>query len=336
MGKLQRQRLRQLVKNVQKGDMEAFSALYSETNQAQYFTALSILKDTALAEEVIAMTYCQVLQNISTLSDPAGFLAWISKILFNNCMDILKKERKLGPELTPDFPVEMIDLHTETDPAGRAILSENQRIIMDMLGELSEVHRNVIILRYFHHLKIREIAAVTCVSEGTVRSRIHYALLKLKKLFHNRGYFSTDSLLGVGVTLGRAFEGSALPSFRPLKLSARQTAFCAACLLLLGAGLSTSEKSPSAAADTIPPSLQLVEKTPEGLLIKPEDDSSGVDYDNIKAVRDDTGQPLKLSKDKPGQILVELLDYDALSLTVSDMAGNKGIFRLSCRKESSF
>lgn len=330
MEKIQQHKIRQLVRQASKGDKEAFSSLYSETVQAQYFTALSILKDGLLAEDVIQLTYLQVLQNLSKLSSPANFLAWLSRITYNNCMDALKKKKRLTMELTADIPTDIEDQSQETDPLHNALLSENHILLMETLDEISVEHRTVIILRYFQHLPVREIAKIMDTSEGTVRSRMHYALLKLKKKLNEKGFPGTDSLMGVGVALSRAYKRPAVSRFAKADSGkAFLPAFLFLGTLLIGGAAAAGSPVAVASADYRPPVVESVEKKPGSLIVTLSDDKSGINYDALKASQNGSPVNLKIISRKKGQIRLERGKKADIILTVSDNASNGKQYVLS-------
>ena len=58
----------------------------------------------------------------------------------------------------------------------------DRQVIIEALGQLPEPQRHMVVLRYYHHLKLDEIAAVTGVPNGTVKSRLNHALHRLRQL----------------------------------------------------------------------------------------------------------------------------------------------------------
>jgi len=58
----------------------------------------------------------------------------------------------------------------------------SSQALQTALRQLSEPHREVLVLRYFENMKIQELAAHLDVSPGTVKSRLHYALAEMQKL----------------------------------------------------------------------------------------------------------------------------------------------------------
>lgn len=336
MEKMQLRKIRQLVKQARLGDEEAFSRLYSETVKAQYFTALSILKDNLLAEDVIQLTYLQVYQNLPRLSTPATFLSWLSRITYNNCIDALKKKQRLAPELTADMPVEIMDESYGADPLQSAQLTENQHLLMEILNNISPEHRIVIILRYLQHLSVKEIADITNTSEGTVRSRIHYALLKLKKQLNNKGFYGTDSLINAGFIISRVYER---PESFKLKKGGASKGVLASFLLagiILTAGAAAAVPTIKAADDRKPPVVETVQKLENGFLITIKDTETGIDFSSLSAVQDNSSLRIRINDRSKGLIFIKTNKNHDLILTAADQAGNEKKYLLTVEEKYSF
>lgn len=340
----QHQKINQLALNAISGDHSAFSELYRETWQAQYFTILSIIKDSSAAEDILQLTYLQALQYIGNLSSPAGFLSWLTRIAYNNCMDFLKKNSRLSAELNATPPAEQTDSDLDRDPFNRAFFSENHAFLMGILDELTLEHRTVILLRYFQDLKIKEIAHIMDISEGTVRSRIHYALRKMKRKMNARGYYGADSLMGVGVLLSRSLKPSEAPNISYTLKSGRQNtvrltaAAVIACLLVTAAGISSSG-IPTAAIDSrsdhTPPVVDKIAANDTGLFATVSDDLSGVDYDSIRAVQNKRELTITSIDQKNRQISLPCTTDAPVYLTLTDHSGNGKTYRLSFNRSYS-
>lgn len=204
--------IRRLVSRAQNGEKDAFNELYRATSRAQYFTAITLLKDKILAEDAVQTTYLKVYQNLSTLSDPASFLSWLTSITYNNCMMLLRKRKRTDPELDADISVEIPDPDAEACMLDTVIHQENHQFLLKLLDNLTPTHKTVILLRYYQGLKIKEIAKITDTTDGTVRSRIHYALKKLQKILNEKGFHGTESILGTAALLTSASKQTALPA----------------------------------------------------------------------------------------------------------------------------
>ena len=233
-----------LVTRAQAGDDTAFTKLYQATAEAQYFSAISILKEPALAEDSIQTVYLQVYKNIGRLTIPEHFLAWLTRITYNTSLNLLKNKRRAITELNENDEEDLTvlpDPHPDVNPLGSTIQQEDRDFLLSLLNELSMEHRTILVMRYYQELKVREIAEIMGLSEGTVKSRIHYGLKRLRENLKAHGFHGADSVLGAGVFLRHSFRSASadLPGsgFRKhgndcVKIV---TACTAAGLLLVGA-----------------------------------------------------------------------------------------------------
>ena len=205
MSRLTGNEIFELADRFRHGDEEAFTLLYEATARPQYFTALSILKDPDLAEDAVQMVFLQVYKNISTLNMNSNFLAWLSKITYNTCLNILKSRKRNEKEGDEEELLELPDPRYDINPVHQVIRQENRMLILSLLEDLSLEHRTILILRYYQDLKVGEIADIMNISQGTVKSRIHYALKKLGEGLKAAGFRGSEGLLGAGIFLRRSF-----------------------------------------------------------------------------------------------------------------------------------
>ncbi len=133
-----------------------------------------------LAQEVFLKVF-RALGNF----DPsrAKFTTWVYTFVRNHCFDVLKKKRLPTASLTagPDESQRDLTDGRELRPAQDAENQELGRRIGEALAALGEDQRMVFILREYEDLDYREIAAITGVSEGTVKSRLFRAKESLRQ-----------------------------------------------------------------------------------------------------------------------------------------------------------
>lgn len=136
-----------------------------------------------LAQEV----WIRVYRNIKRLQEPAKFRSWLSRITTNLFYDELRKRKRVSPPLSLDAPRTLDDGEVEWEiPADRPGPDEEltTREFYDKLHEaiakLPEVFRTTIVLREIEGLPYEEIAEITGVSLGTVKSRIARARQRLQ------------------------------------------------------------------------------------------------------------------------------------------------------------
>ncbi|MCL2928924.1 MAG: sigma-70 family RNA polymerase sigma factor [Trichodesmium sp. MAG_R01] len=136
-----------------------------------------------LAQEV----WIRVYRNIRGLQEPAKFKSWLSRITTNLFYDELRKRKRVTPPLSLDAPLTLddgiVDWEIATDKPGPEEQLTTQEFydhLRDAIAQLPEVFRVTIILREIQGLSYEEIAEITGVSLGTVKSRIARARQRLQ------------------------------------------------------------------------------------------------------------------------------------------------------------
>lgn len=157
-----------LVARARAGDDGAFAALIKAHERSLYCTALSLLRSSWEASDAVQEAFLEAYANLQTLREPAKFRPWLARILVNICYQMLGRGRRTVPvEEVPERAAHVF------------IGSEETLDLMAALRSLDEEHRWVVALRYFHDLKVDEIAAIMDCPAGTVKSRLNRALEKL-------------------------------------------------------------------------------------------------------------------------------------------------------------
>src|SRR5918999_4622329 len=176
-----------LVRNVASGDERALSVLYDRYAGLVYGTGMRYLGDRGTSEELVQDVFISVWKNAAGF-DPAraGFATWVYRITRNRATDLIRR-RKARVRTVDGEPVFESG---ETDPSGE--LSRNFDVAA-ALSRLTPVHREVLILAYFHGLSQREISDRTATPLGTVKSRNTAALRALRETMgFDEDLFSAD------------------------------------------------------------------------------------------------------------------------------------------------
>jgi RNA polymerase sigma factor (sigma-70 family) len=145
-----------------------------------------------LAQEV----WIRVYKNIKSLNEPEKFRGWLSRIATNLFYDELRKRKRVAPPLSLDAPINVEDGSIDWEiPSGAPNPSEHLSTVefydklRSAIGNLPEAFRTTIVLREIEGLSYEEIAEVTGVSIGTVKSRIARARAGLQTQLG--GYFES-------------------------------------------------------------------------------------------------------------------------------------------------
>lgn len=152
----------------------AFEQLADRHLDAAYRLARAILRDPTEAQDATHDAFVQAWRKWSTLRDPDRFEAWFDRILVNTCRNRL---RMAGRRQTRDISEE-IRLASEDDFAG----SHDRDVIAIALADLTPDHVVVVALRYYRDLTIEDIGERLGIPAGTVQSRLHYALRRLREV----------------------------------------------------------------------------------------------------------------------------------------------------------
>ena len=175
-----------LVSRAQKGDTRAFDALilkYGDKLYGLVYNMTSHKEDTHdLLQEIFARAY----QSLGSFKGHSTFYTWIYQIAVNLTLNFLKKrKRRAGLSLNdPDSSVQsdpaLVDQTNEANPEQQTRLKELQVKLNEAMQKLSEPHRMVVTMFDIQGMSHGEIARILKTSEGTVRSRLHYAHLQLQ------------------------------------------------------------------------------------------------------------------------------------------------------------
>ena len=127
--------LDKFIKKFINGDASAFDEIYNRTRKSVYYVALSILRDKALAEDVMQTTYMRVLKNIQSYTLGTNASAWIIKIAKNEAINMKKvrmREQSVDEhENLTLFGVNEPDTYGElTDLAKRLLADDEFSILM--------------------------------------------------------------------------------------------------------------------------------------------------------------------------------------------------------------
>ena len=167
-----------LIERMTRGDSFALTALYDQTNRIVFGLVLRIVRDGALAEEVLLDVYTQVWQQASSYQPlRGGPLAWILTIARSRAIDRLRSSRWEERR----EPLERAEERSSqaADPEAATVSSERRQIVREAIDALSPEQKQVIELAYYSGLSHSEIARETRQPLGTVKTRVRLAMIKL-------------------------------------------------------------------------------------------------------------------------------------------------------------
>jgi RNA polymerase sigma-70 factor (ECF subfamily) len=170
-----------IVQQVQAGDVAAFDKLILKYRERLFGVVYNLTANREDTADLVQDAFIKAFQSINRFQGQSSFFTWLYKIAVNTALSHLRKNRLrtfFSLEKIQDEGVSAQLLDQLTDKAGadrEACLRELQEKLNEALQKLSIKHRTVITLFEIDGLSHSEIADIMGCSEGTVRSRLHYA-----------------------------------------------------------------------------------------------------------------------------------------------------------------
>lgn len=164
-----------LVKKVKKGDVNAFEQLVIIYQKFVYGTVLADVKNKEDAEDISQEVFLKVWNSIGSFRADSSFATWLHKIAKNTTFDFLRKRSK-RKEISED-PDSALAVIPSNDPSPEDTVIGNETVneIEKIIDTLPEEQRISLIYRDLMGITYLEIADITGVTVGTVKSRISRA-----------------------------------------------------------------------------------------------------------------------------------------------------------------
>ena len=172
----------------QKGDVRAFELLLTRHRKPVFNFILRYVGLRETAEDLLQETFLRVIKGAEAYQRQAKFTTWLYTIARNLCVDQSRRQKHRKAQ-SLDAPMNSsAESGTLLDViAGSEIASDRQTINKELqlrlhsaLARLSEEQREVFLMREFLDMPFKDIAQVVGVPENTVKSRMRYALEKLR------------------------------------------------------------------------------------------------------------------------------------------------------------
>lgn len=180
--------INECVKRAKDGDIDAFEEIVKTYEKKIYNLALRYVSNSEDANDIAQDVFLRVYKSLNGFKEESAFSTWIYRVAVNVCIDYMRKNKKNNTvSLTKedeDGEEEQIEIEDNSySPEAVYDKTELRENIRNALDELSEDHRQVIILRDINGLNYDEIGKILDIGEGTVKSRIFRAREKTMPYF---------------------------------------------------------------------------------------------------------------------------------------------------------
>lgn len=168
----------ELLARVSKGDEAAIELIYQRYGGACYSLARRLLNDATLAEDVVQQVFLALWQGHGYDPGRGAVSTWLLSVTHHKAVDALRKESRQRKQSSDDALAELATLAPgPDDEAWRRLRADRTRTA---LRTLSAEHREVLLLAYYGGYTQREIADLTGLPLGTVKSRTLAAMNRLR------------------------------------------------------------------------------------------------------------------------------------------------------------
>ena len=154
-----------IINKIKMGDPDVFFILVHKYYDSVYFYCVRrCYGDCDIASDLTQDIFLKLVESLPRYRFIGKFQNYLYTMAVNTCNNYLKKRHIEQIELTDNFT------------------TERKETVQKALDLLPEIQREVVILRYYHDLKVKDIATITGVGVSTVQSRIYQGLRKLEKV----------------------------------------------------------------------------------------------------------------------------------------------------------
>jgi len=174
----------ELITQYKAGNEKAFEELTQRHKNKIYTTILLIVKDSEIAEDLLQETFIKAIKTIKSgrYNEEGKFLPWISRIAHNMAIDYFRKQKRYPTIVMEDGSNVFNTLDFAEDSfESRQIKSETHAKLRELIQNLPDAQREVLMMRHYMQMSFQEIAEITGVSINTALGRMRYALINLRK-----------------------------------------------------------------------------------------------------------------------------------------------------------
>lgn len=173
--------LRVLLEGVARKDKAAFAALYRALEKPLYRFIVSKMNDPHQSGDILHDVFLEIWKSAGRFEGRSAVKSWVFGIAYRKVMDVFRKTARV--DLREEMPDEIDD-----GPDGEAcvLAAQNAAHVRFCLDTLKPQQRSAIELAFFEDMSYREIADVTDVPEGTVKTRVFHAKQLLLRCLEGR------------------------------------------------------------------------------------------------------------------------------------------------------
>ena len=182
---------RMLVEGLKSGDEQAFRTFVEKYQNRAFSIAFGYMRDNEEAKDAVQESFIRVFEKAKSFKGDSKFYTWYYRLLVNICLDAKRKKKvaevfsifRMGKNEEGDKEYETaLKANEKENPEEKYLAAETEKRIMRCLEKLSGKEKQVFELKHYQGFKIREVADIMGLKEGTVKVLLFRGVLKMKKM----------------------------------------------------------------------------------------------------------------------------------------------------------
>jgi len=178
-----------LILNYLDGNQKAFEILLNRHRNKIYTSIYLFVKDPDLAEDIFQDVFIKIIDTLrkGKYNHEGKFLQWAMRISYNMCVDHFRRsKRRTKVSATETFDIFDVLETQEENMETQIIKSQLHKRVRELVDQLPEEQREVVILRHYADMSFKEISQLTRVSINTALGRMRYALINMRKMVNEK------------------------------------------------------------------------------------------------------------------------------------------------------
>ena len=171
------------------GNQQAMEVLVLRHKDKLYTSIYFLVKDKYLAEDIFQDVFIKIIDTVRAgrYTEEGKFLPWAMRIAHNCCVDHFRKVKRT-PVIRNGENQDVFELISFTEENAETAMIKQQQYdrVQQLLFNLPEDQREVIILRHYADMSFKDIAQLTNCSINTALGRMRYGLINLRKMMTQR------------------------------------------------------------------------------------------------------------------------------------------------------
>ncbi len=177
------------VQAAKNGDAEAWNVLFQRYRLPLYVYAFELLRDRQDALDIVQETFLNAIRYLSTLRDEDKLGSWLFSIAHQKCAQHFRRSSRTNAVFVDSAEDQVAEVPDRAEqPQQWLIRKEHQEQFLAIMARLAPSQRSVLLLHFIEDFSLEEIAGITGIPVGTVKSRLFYAKQALRKLIEDTDY----------------------------------------------------------------------------------------------------------------------------------------------------